>query len=241
VSVHTRYDTRLVDQRQFFDELITEEWPSYQSEAWDYTRRFEVGRILRRIRPRVVLDIGCGCGFHDVEFAKHAFVERVDAIDYSPKSVEKANDAYPHEKVVRRVGDIASDTVEPVYDLVASFQVIEHLADPHDYFRYAVRACRPGGVLAIVTPNRLRLDNRIRARRGEEPAMLDPQHFREYVPGDLIAIGSRYGLEPIDSFGHTLHSFLYPRVVLSNYVWRTHLGTLMPSCANVIGVLLRKT
>jgi hypothetical protein len=28
---------------------------------------------------------------------------------------------------------------------------------------------------------------------------------------------------------------------LSNYVWRTHLGTLMPSCANVIGVLLRKT
>jgi 2-polyprenyl-3-methyl-5-hydroxy-6-metoxy-1,4-benzoquinol methylase len=240
VSVHSRYEARLRDQRQFFDELIVDEWESYKNEAWDHTRRFEVDRILEKVRPRRILDIGCGCGFHDIEFARRPFVERVDAIDYSPRSVEKANEAYPHEKVFRRVADLAADRVEAGYDLVVSFQVIEHLPDADEYFKYAVAACRPGGVVAIVTPNGARLDNRIRRWRGQEPSMLDTQHFREYSRRELVDIGRLHGLQPAGHFGHTLHSFLYPRIVAADYQRRTRLGAMLPGIANVIGVLLRK-
>lgn len=240
MSVHSRYQQRLVDQRQFFDELITEEWDTYKSDAWDYTRRFEVANLLRGITPRRILDIGCGCGFHDVELARPDFVERVDAIDYSARSIEKADEAYPHPKVVRRVADLASDAVAPEFDLVASFQVFEHLPDPDVYFRYSVSACKPGGYIGIVTPNRLRLDNRIRQWRGEPPAVLDPQHFYEYTVAEIVALGERYGLTKTRSFAHTFHSMIEPRLNVADYARRTRLGAWLPPVANIIGVVLQK-
>lgn len=239
MSVHSRYPNRLDDQRQFFDDLITEEWPSYHSAAWNFSRRFEVSRLLRRLRPLRILDVGCGCGFHDRELADHVFVARVDAIDYSSRSIEKANEAYPHPKVVRRVADLMTDVLEPVYDLVVSFQVFEHLPDPDVYFQQCLRARRPGGAIAIVTPNRRRLDNRIREWRGEQPALIDPQHFREYTVADLRDIGRRHGLTLTDSFGHGFHSFIYPALTPKRYQRGTYLGAAFPSVATVIGVILQ--
>lgn len=239
MSVHSRYSGPLDDQRQFFDELITEEWPSYTSEAWDFSRRSEVSRLLRALRPARILDIGCGCGFHDVEMAKFDFVSRVDAFDYSGQSVLKADDAYPHSKVFRRVADITTDQVDAIYDLVVSFQVFEHLPNPDAYLNYCLRACRPGGAIAIVTPNRNRLDNRIRQWRGEPPAVLDSQHFREYTLPELQALGRSYGLTPIDSFGHGFQSLIYPRITPKDYRRLTRLGAALPAVASVIGVVFR--
>jgi SAM-dependent methyltransferase len=241
MSVHSRYPGGpLEDQRQFFDELITEEWPSYKSDAWDYSRRFEVSRLLRTLRPERILDIGCGCGFHDSEMAKFDFVREVDAFDYSSQSVLKADEAYPHPKVTRRVADIHSDPVEPVYDLVVSFQVFEHLPRPDAYFDYCLRATRPGGAIAIVTPNRARLDNRIRQWRGEPPAVLDNQHFHEYTRAELQALGRRFGLTPIDSFGHGFQSLLYPQVTPKDFRRVASLGAMLPAVASVIGVVFQK-
>lgn len=240
MTVQSRYPQPVEDQRQFFDELITQEWDTYHSAAWDYSRRFEVERILRTVQPHTILDIGCGCGFHDVEFATHDFVTRVDAIDYSRESIKKANEEYPHAKVARRLGDLLTETPDPVYDLVASFQVFEHLSDPASYFRYAIQACRAGGALAIVTPNRQRLDNRLRRLRGEAPAMIDPQHFHEYSIAELAALGERFGLRVIDSFGHGLESLIAPALTPKDYRRVTRWGALVPRLATVIGVIFQK-
>jgi len=240
MTVHSRYSQPVEDQRQFFDELITQEWDTYHSQAWDYSRRFEVERILQTVQPRTILDIGCGCGFHDVEFANHDFVTHVDAIDYSRESIKKANEEYPHPKVARRIGDLLAETPEPVYDLVASFQVFEHLSDPAAYFRYAIQACRAGGALAIVTPNKNRLDNRLRRVRGEAPAMIDPQHFHEYSIAELSALGEQFGLRVIDSFGHSLQSLIAPRLTPKDYRRVTRWGALVPRLATVIGVIFQK-
>ncbi len=239
LSVQARYPKALHDQRQFFDELITEEWETYKSDAWDYTRRFEVAKLFRRERPARVLDVGCGCGFHDVVMAEYDFVERVDAIDYSAKSTEKADEAYPHSKFSRRVADLASDTPDPEHDMVVSFQVFEHLDDPDVYMRYCLAARKPGGVIAIVTPNRLRFDNRIRSFRNEPLALIDPQHFHEYTVKEIAAIGARHQLQVIDSFGHTMQSLIYPKLTPKPYQRATEYGSRLSFLANVIGVLLR--
>lgn len=165
MPVQSRYPTPLRDQRQFFDELITEDWASYRSDAWDYTRRFEVKRLLRDLRPKRVLDVGCGCGFHDVELASYPFVERVEAVDYSVESIRTANAVYPHVKVFRRVADLATDDPGPVFDLVVSFQVIEHLPDPDPYFRYCLRACHPGAYTHGSAADREILDHALDGRR----------------------------------------------------------------------------
>lgn len=240
MSVHSRYQQPLEDQRQFFDELIVEEWDSYLNEEWDFSRRFEVTQILERLQPARVLDIGCGCGFHDVEFAARPFVQEVVGIDYSRESIRTANAAYPHSRVTRVVGDLLNDRPDAEFDLVVSFQVIEHLVSPEHYFRYAIAACRPGGAIVIVTPNVDRFDNRIRRWRKQPPAMIDPQHFHEYSIGELSALGAQHGLVVREHFGYGLQSLLMPRLTPKDYRRATRWGSYVPRLANVIGVIFEK-
>ena len=240
MTVQSRYPHPLEDQRQFFDELITEDWESYKSDAWDQSRRYEISRLFRGMRPATVLDIGCGCGFQDAEMATYDFVRRVDAIDYSTQSVKKANEAYPHPKVSRRVADLATDDPGAVYDLVVSFQVLEHLPNPDVYFECCLRACRPGGLIAIATPNADRLDTRIRRWRGEPPAMIDPQHFHEYSRAELRALASRYGLIERDCFGVGLQSLIYPRLTPTPASRAARWGTYVPWLATVTVIVLER-
>lgn len=241
MTVQSRYPRALEDQRQFFDELITEDWDSYKSEVWDHSRRYEISRMFRRMQPRTIMDVGCGCGFHDAEMATYPFVERVEAIDYSAQSIRKADEAYPHPKVSRRVADLATDDPGRIFDLVVSFQVLEHLVDPDVYFKFCLRACRPGGLIAIATPNRLRLDNRIRALRGEPPALIDPQHFHEYTHAELRALGARYGLMQRDFFGVGLHSLIYPRLSPKPHTRAARWGTRLPALATVLVIVFENT
>ena len=197
-----KYPDFLDDQRKFFDELITREWDTYQSPEWDNRRRFEVDCLFRLVSPRKILDVGCGCGFHDVLMAQKPGVEEVFGIDYSEKSVETANRMYAHRNVRRRVEDISQATASGRYDLVVSFQVIEHLTDASAFLQNCQRQTAPGGYVAVVTPNRMRLANRLRILAGGQARLVDPQHYGEYVPTELIAIGEELGFKYFASFAY---------------------------------------
>jgi 2-polyprenyl-3-methyl-5-hydroxy-6-metoxy-1,4-benzoquinol methylase len=146
MPVQERYPDYIEDQRKFFDELITEDWQSYYNKEWDISRRFEIACLFEKIRPARILDLGCGVGFHDQVMAEYPFVSEVHAVDYSAKSIEKANANYPHPKVTRWTVDFLHDHICGEYDLVVSFQVFEHLKNPFDYFRVAKALCRDSGL-----------------------------------------------------------------------------------------------
>lgn len=221
-----RYPEFLADQREFFDHLVTEDWSTYQSAAWDETRRREVAAVLGHAPARRVLDVGCGCGFHDVEIAEWPGVEEVLGIDYSPRSIETAEREFPHMRVRRRVADIF-DLQEDPFDLVVSFQVIEHVTSAVDCLRACARNVKPGGVVAVVTPNGARLDNRMRRLRGKPPELLDPQHFREYTPRELHELAAELPLEPLATIGLSA-TFTVPR--LGRQVIPSRAGQLIASC-----------
>ena len=74
--------------------------------------------------------------------------------------------------------------------MVVSFQVFEHLADPDAYLHKCVQLACPGGSVVISTVNRLRLKNRAsRGVFGAKLDLMDPMHFREYTPREIIALG----------------------------------------------------
>lgn len=202
MPVQKRYPHFLKNQAKFFNELITEDWETYKSEEWDYSREFEVKRLFRRIKPSTILDIGCGCGFQDRLMAEYSFVRKVDAIDYSEKSIEVAERVYPHPKVTRTAVAFEDFKTESRYDLVVSFQVFEHLYDPEEYLRFCVEHC--SGYVAISTVNRLRLNNRIRLIKRQKPVVEDPMHYKEYTRKEIEKMGREFGLEPFDSFGYEL-------------------------------------
>lgn len=196
-----RYPEFLEDQREFFDTLITADWETYLDPEWDAARRREVNAILSRVSARRVLDVGCGCGFHDVEIANRPGVEEVVGIDYSEKSIETAEREYPHPRVRRRVADVFAPLGEEPFDLVVSFQVVEHLTSPRDFLAALAANALPGGAVAVVTPNGRRLDNRVRRLRGKAPELIDPQHYAEYAPRELVELGAGLPLVPLATVG----------------------------------------
>lgn len=236
--VQDRFKDFVSDQREFFDALISEDWHTYYSPDWDEARRYEVAALFQHVRPATILDIGCGCGFHDREMAKLPFVESVTAIDYSPKSIEAANIYYPHPKVSRFVADLR-ELEGKNFDLVVSWQVFEHLDNPHAYYKSASRLLPPGGKLAIFTPNRLRLSNFLRILKRQPIQYCDPQHFKEYVPDELFAMGKDHGFEALKCFSYNLSgTSLINRLSMRTKI---KLGSLLPKIADAFCVIMKKS
>lgn len=227
--------TFVADQREFFDKLITEQWHTYHEEEWAYVRRLEVEKIFDIVQPSRILDIGAGCGFHDREMAYHAHVHSVEAIDYSPASVKRAQEEYPNRKITYRVADFHDLPAEPKYDMAVSFQVFEHLEDPDVYFEKCKAVLRPGGSIAIVMPNWDSLDNRMRDKRGMPRSVVDHLHFKEYTRASVREIAERHGLKEIGHFGHSLSSQFTPRLNKLPYKLRVQLGEWFPSHARIMG------
>src|SRR4029453_7290007 len=67
------------------------------------------------------------------------------------------------------------DEVQDVFDLVVSFQVIEHVPDPVGFLRGLAGRVAPGGELIVTTPNRLMSVSE------------NPYHLREWTAPELLA------------------------------------------------------
>jgi 2-polyprenyl-3-methyl-5-hydroxy-6-metoxy-1,4-benzoquinol methylase len=237
MAVHERYSNYLSDQSKFFDELITEDWHTYSSDEWDQTRRFEIDQLFTHIQPRTVLDIGCGCGFHDVEMAQYPFVESVHGIDPSSASVARANEIYTHAKVKRSIGSFETLSSDSAYDLAVSIDVFEHTDKPDDYFENVKRVVHANGHIAIITPNRHRWSNLARRATGKKPLLISTMHWREYTFRELIALGQQHGLKHTLSFGH---GFYGPMTGWMSHEQRLKVGATLPSISHVIGVVFQR-
>lgn len=234
------------DQRDFFDNLITADWDTYESPLWDHTRRLEIKQIMKRIAtPKQVLDVGCGAGFHDVVYAEYQGVERVVGVDYSEKSIQQANTHYPHPKVERFVADVFDDQWvgqhEGQFDLVSSFQVIEHLTNPETFLRQCARLTKDSGYIAVVTPNAERIQNRYLNWRGSPSVFIDPLHFDEYTKDSLTQIGEACGLTRVGYAGHSMFfSIRGYKLITPQRPLGVKLGQWFPRAGLVMDVIFQK-
>ena len=117
-----------------------------------------------------VLDLGCGTGYGADELA--ATGRSVVALDRArPEPRLRGSGARFVLGDLERLPFAASRV-----DRVASFQVIEHFADPRLYLAEIARILRPDGTALFSTPNRLESD-------GENPF-----HLREYTADELAGV-----------------------------------------------------
>ncbi|WP_034278162.1 class I SAM-dependent methyltransferase [Haloechinothrix halophila] len=122
-----------------------------------------------------VLEAGCGEGYGAGLIAETA--ARVLALDYDTPSTEHIAARYPQVDVAR--GNLAYLPVaDGAIDVVANFQVIEHLWDQDGFLAECFRVLRPGGRLLCTTPNRLTFTP-------DSDTPLNPYHTRELAPDEL--------------------------------------------------------
>jgi SAM-dependent methyltransferase len=124
-----------------------------------------------------VLDVGCNTGYGTVHLLPAA--RRVVGVDVSPRAIELAQQRAPGgspEFLVTSGG--ALPFPDASFDLVTSFQVLEHVPDPSPYLGEIRRVLRPGGTLILTTPNAA-----VRLFPGMRP--WNRFHVREYLPAEL--------------------------------------------------------
>ena len=119
-----------------------------------------------------VLEIGCGDGYGTFHFSKK--VQSIIGLDISKKIVNHARDKYPQSNC--KFQDFNGCNLpfeDESFDLVISFQVIEHVKDVDFYLQEIKRVLRRGGSFVVTTPNRS-----YRLAPGEKP--FNRFHLREY-------------------------------------------------------------
>jgi 2-polyprenyl-3-methyl-5-hydroxy-6-metoxy-1,4-benzoquinol methylase len=127
-----------------------------------------------RVGAGRVLDLGCGTGYGSAELARTG--ARVTGLDRVAAARESRGSG---ARFVR--GELGGLPFAPAsFDVVLSFQVIEHLLDPTDYLREITRVLRPSGTLLLSTPNLLQSDRE------------NPYHVHEYAAQELEAALSRW-------------------------------------------------
>lgn len=124
-----------------------------------------------------VLEVGCGEGRGiDLLMQKARSFTAVDKIKPVIDSLQKK---YPQGKFMSMNIPPLSGLNDNTYDVVVSFQVIEHIEDDSLFLKEIHRVLKPGGTALLTTPNR-----RLSLTR-------NPWHIREYLPEELEQLAKK--------------------------------------------------
>lgn len=135
-----------------------------------------------------LLEIGCAYGVFLQAAAARGW--RVDGAEISPHAAETAG---------RRLGiNVFTGAIEAApfanetYDLIAAFEVIEHIPEPRPFVKKALSLLKPGGLFVLTTPNDL---FSFRAAIAGDKAKLVklPEHVVFYSPSAVERLLTREG------------------------------------------------
>jgi SAM-dependent methyltransferase len=173
------FSPKVAGDAEFYRQLMGP--AGYEPERWD----FDVAAA--KLAPgESVLDIGCGEG----AFLKKVALggRRVVGIDHNVDAIERLG-AGGIEAYAMSVEEAARVERE-AFDVVCSFQTLEHLPEVDDLVRAARECTRPGGRILIGVPNRDRY-----ARSDLEPYDCVPHHISRWSGEQLAALADRFDLE----------------------------------------------
>ncbi|MBL7749096.1 MAG: class I SAM-dependent methyltransferase, partial [Chitinophagaceae bacterium] len=102
---------------------------------------------------KTVLDIACGEGYGSYLLAAKA--ASVTGMDIDNTTIKKATQKYPKENL--RFTQATAEKIpaaDAQFDMVVSFETLEHLEDHDTMIKEIKRVLKPGGLLVISTPDK---------------------------------------------------------------------------------------
>jgi SAM-dependent methyltransferase len=172
----------------------------------DYWRPLEQIKFV--LRRGSALEIGCSNGFFLEELLKQGFKEALGC-EPSHEAKEKASDLV---KANIHTGFFKSESyADSYFDLICSFQTLDHLSDPIGMLQTCYRKLRLGGLLYIIVHNVDSLQSQI---FGEKSPIIDVEHIYLFNIKTLAMATEKAGLKTVDVF-HIKNS--YPIHYLVNH------------------------
>jgi SAM-dependent methyltransferase len=158
-------------------------------------RRARILRLLGKIPPGDIIEVGCGAGALLHELASRN--RRAIGLETSPRALAMARGIAWLADGKQYITDIASPDLQGTMDLVCSFDVLEHIEDDDAVIDSWIEWLKPDGKLCLSVPA-----HRKRWGAGDEWA----GHWRRYDRTDLEELLLRHGLvvEHFECYGFPL-------------------------------------
>lgn len=179
-----------------------EYWNKYIFPASEATRREKIFspratrlvEICQRhgVRTESLLEVGAGFGIFCEEVLRLNVFKRVVAIEPTPDLAATCRN---------RGLEVINKPIEQVeledagFDVVASFEVVEHLFSPGDFVRQCGRCLRPGGLLIVTCPNAKGFDI---ATLGTLSDAVDTEHLNYFHPASISHLVASNGFEVLE-------------------------------------------
>lgn len=166
-----------VNTPEYFDEVFR----SYKFKIYNDVPkvRLRVKYLLDKFVGGRFLDITCGLSPASIEAAKVPNSE-VHAIDFSSALIKNLRKRYPDINYI--IGDIRNLPYrDGFFDYVIAGEILEHMEDPEEIIKEAVRVLSPGGILAVSTPYKDLCGGK------------SPTHVWEFEEEDIRKMLKKYG------------------------------------------------
>lgn len=204
------YPFSLAGDESLYKRLEEFEW-NYKEDKWEHDAALPYIRAGDK-----VLDVGCGEGNFLSKAQKMGAV--VAGIELNKKAAKIATDkdVKVHEELLDQ------HALNEYYDVVTSFQVLEHVANPLAFVKGCIRVLRPGGTLVIGVPNNesfIRLDANLILNQ-------PPHHMGLWNRSSLFALARITDLEVVAFDTEPLaEKGWYQAVIEQNYLgkWQRRL------------------
>ena len=105
------------------------------------------------IKNKNILDFGCGSGYGTKILAKQA--KSAMGIDISAEAINYATKNYSSKNLdFKTIDQLKKEDLKETFDVITSFQVIEHVLNDKEYIETILSLLKPGGLLILTTPNK---------------------------------------------------------------------------------------
>jgi SAM-dependent methyltransferase len=172
----------------FSEAQIAQLEASEDGSFWFRSRnRLIVSTIRRRFgEPRSILEVGCGTGYVLSALAQAFPGSKITGADPSSPGISVARRRVPEATFL--VADAQELRFDEPFDMVGSFDVLEHIADDGTAIQAIARTVRRGGGLIVTVPQHPWLWSSFDELSG---------HERRYTRSDLVAKLRRAGFRNI--------------------------------------------
>lgn len=147
---------RTIDQKEYCHERLGDKFETALSN-YDTQRRVEtlIDDFLTdaMVCGKSALDVGCGLGQFSERLAQRG--ANVLACDLGPNLVERTKARVGCQGAVADAMYLANQFGENRFDLVVSSECIEHTPSPTEALKQMAAVLKPGGYMAVSTPNLL--------------------------------------------------------------------------------------
>jgi SAM-dependent methyltransferase len=158
---------------------------------WGFRWRYILGALKRHGAGPGLLDVGAGNGYF-VYLARTEFGLAADGLEISAAEADYARDTFGIE-LLR--GDLS--VVTKKYDIVTSFNVLEHVKQPMELLTQMSERLAPGGLLVVTTPNPHCIHRRLRGLNNWN-MVCPPHHINLFTRTGLREMLTRMGFETLE-------------------------------------------